>query len=64
MKSVAGAGVVVTGAGGKAFVSGADISLQTSNDFGATWSDATTISIADSGAAAPMDQFFPSLVIG
>jgi hypothetical protein len=44
-------------------VSGADISLQTSNDFGATWSDATTISIADSGAAAPMDQFFPWIAV-
>ena len=44
-------------------VSGADISLQTSNDFGATWSDATTISITDSGAAAPKDQFFPWIAV-
>ena len=44
-------------------VSGADISLQTSNDFGATWSDATTISITGSGAAAPRDQFFPWIAV-
>ena len=44
-------------------VSDADISLQTSNDFGATWSDATTISIAGSGAAAPKDQFFPWIAV-
>src|SRR6266540_586365 len=41
-------------------VSGADISLQTSDDFGATWSDAQTISLQN-GAAAPGDQFFPWL---
>ena len=40
-------------------VSGADISFQQSSDFGATWSDAKTISTTPSGAAAPQDQFFP-----
>jgi len=40
-------------------VSGADISFQQSSDFGATWSDARTISTTASGAPAPQDQFFP-----
>jgi hypothetical protein len=44
-------------------VSGADISLQTSDDFGATWSDAQTISLTETGAAAPRDQFFPWLSV-
>jgi hypothetical protein len=43
--------------------SGADISLQTSDDFGATWSDAQTISLTGTGAAAPRDQFFPWLSV-
>jgi hypothetical protein len=44
-------------------VSGADISLQISNDFGATWSDTTAVSITDAGAAAPQDQFFPWIAV-
>lgn len=44
-------------------VSGADISLQQSRDFGAHWSDARTLSTTASGAAAPQDQFFPWLAI-
>jgi hypothetical protein len=44
-------------------ISGADISLQTSDDFGATWSDARTISLAETGAPAPRDQFFPWLSV-
>ncbi len=44
-------------------VSGADISLQTSDDFGATWSDAETISLTETAAAAPRDQFFPWLSV-
>jgi hypothetical protein len=44
-------------------VSGADISLQTSDDFGATWSDARTISLTETGAPAPRDQFFPWLSV-
>jgi hypothetical protein len=43
--------------------SGADISVQQSRDFGATWSDAKTISTTASGAAAPNDQFFPALAV-
>jgi hypothetical protein len=43
--------------------SGADISLQTSDDFGTTWSDTTTVSITDSGDPAPGDQFFPWLAV-
>ncbi len=42
---------------------GADISLQTSHDFGATWSDARTISVTGTGAPAPRDQFFPWLSV-
>jgi hypothetical protein len=44
-------------------VSGADISLQTSNDFGSSWTAPQTISITPSGAAAPRDQFFPAIGI-
>jgi hypothetical protein len=42
-------------------VSGADISLQTSDDSGATWTAPRTISITASGRAAPRDQFFPAI---
>jgi hypothetical protein len=42
-------------------VSGADISLQTSNDWGATWAAPRTISITPAGAAARGDQFFPAI---
>jgi len=41
----------------------ADISLQTSDDFGATWSDASTITVTPSGDPAPHDQFFPWLAV-
>jgi len=41
----------------------ADISLQTSDDFGATWSDAVTVSVTPSGDPAPQDQFFPWLAV-
>ena len=44
-------------------VSGADISLQSSDDFGASWSAPTTISVKPNGAAAPRDQFFPAFGI-
>ncbi len=44
-------------------VSGADISLQTSNDWGTTWAAPRTISITASGKAAPRDQFFPAIGI-
>ncbi len=40
-------------------VSGADISFQQSRNYGATWSDAKTISITGTGNAAPNDQFLP-----
>lgn len=43
--------------------SGADISLQTSDDLGATWSNAQTISITDSTQPAPADQFFPWVAV-
>ena len=43
--------------------SGADISIQTSDDFGATWSDASTVAVTPSGDAAPSDQFFPWLAV-
>jgi hypothetical protein len=43
--------------------SGADISIQTSDDFGATWSDTSTISVTASGDPAPSDQFFPWLAV-
>jgi hypothetical protein len=42
-------------------VSGADISLQTSNDWGATWAAPRTISITPNRKAAPGDQFFPAI---
>jgi hypothetical protein len=43
---------------------GADISLQTSGNFGATWSDAVPITtVSPGGAPAPGDQFFPWLVV-
>jgi hypothetical protein len=42
-------------------VSGADISLQTSNDWGATWTAPRTISVTANGDAAPGDQFFPAI---
>lgn len=44
-------------------ISKADISIQTSDDFGATWSDTGTVSVTESGAAAPGDQFFPWLAV-
>jgi hypothetical protein len=43
--------------------SGADISFQRSTSYGATWSDAKTISITDTGAPAPNDQYFPWLAV-
>jgi hypothetical protein len=42
-------------------VSGADISLQTSNDWGTTWTAPRTISITPAGSAAHGDQFFPAI---
>jgi len=42
-------------------VSGADISLQSSDDFGATWTAPRTISVRSNGKAAPRDQFFPAI---
>jgi hypothetical protein len=42
-------------------VSGADISLQTSDDFGATWTEPIPISIGANGRAARGDQFFPAI---
>jgi hypothetical protein len=42
-------------------VSAADISLQTSDDWGGSWSEPRTISITASGKAAPRDQFFPAI---
>ena len=42
-------------------ISGADISLQTSNDWGATWTAPKPISVKPNGAAAPRDQFFPAI---
>jgi Neuraminidase (sialidase) len=44
-------------------ISKADISIQTSDDFGSTWSDTGTVSVTDSGDAAPGDQFFPWLAV-
>ncbi|HEX9376540.1 MAG TPA: sialidase family protein [Actinomycetota bacterium] len=44
-------------------LTGADISLQTSADFGQSWSDARTLSVTASGSAAPRDQFFPWLAV-
>jgi hypothetical protein len=42
-------------------VSGADISLQTSNDWGASWTAPKPISVRPNGTAAPRDQFFPAI---
>ncbi|TMM26361.1 MAG: exo-alpha-sialidase [Actinobacteria bacterium] len=42
-------------------VSGADISLQSSDDFGATWTAPRTIIVRSNGRAAPRDQFFPAI---
>jgi hypothetical protein len=42
-------------------VSGADITLQRSDDFGVTWAAPNPISVDASGAAAPGDQWFPAL---
>jgi hypothetical protein len=44
-------------------VSRADISFQQSPDYGATWSNAKTISITPSGSPAPNDQFFPWIAV-
>jgi hypothetical protein len=44
-------------------LTGADISLQISDDYGASWSDAQTISVTSSGQPAPRDQFFPWLAV-
>jgi hypothetical protein len=44
-------------------VSGADISLQTSDDLGATWAAPATISLGANGKAARGDQFFPAIGI-
>jgi hypothetical protein len=44
-------------------ISKADISIQTSDDFGATWSDASTVSVRPSGGAARGDQWFPWLAV-
>ncbi len=40
-------------------ISGSDISFQQSSDYGATWSNAQTISISADGSPAPNDQFYP-----
>jgi hypothetical protein len=42
---------------------GADVSIQTSDDFGASWSDAAPVAVTPSGDPAPHDQFFPWLTI-
>ncbi len=42
-------------------VSGADISAQTSDDFGSSWSAPAPISVTSSGAAARGDQWFPAI---
>lgn len=39
--------------------SGADITFQSSSDYGATWSDIKYVSVKANGAPAPNDQFFP-----
>jgi hypothetical protein len=43
--------------------SGANVSIQTSDDFGATWSDAGTVGVTPEGDPAPHDQFFPWLAV-
>jgi hypothetical protein len=42
-------------------VSGADISMQRSRDYGATWDAPRPIAVTRAGAAAPGDQFFPAI---
>jgi hypothetical protein len=42
---------------------GADISLQQSHDYGATWSDARFISIQPDGTRAPNDQYMASIAV-
>lgn len=44
-------------------LTGADISLQTSDDYGATWSDQRVISTGTSGRPARNDQYFPWLSV-
>ncbi|PYV66264.1 MAG: hypothetical protein DMG96_42925 [Acidobacteria bacterium] len=44
-------------------ISGADISFQQSQDYGATWSNANTISTTGNGDPAPNDQFFPWIAV-
>jgi len=41
--------------------SGANISVQTSGNFGATWSHSSWVSVGRSGAPARGDQFFPAV---
>jgi hypothetical protein len=41
--------------------SGTNISAHTSNDFGATWSSATWVSVGDPGVPAAGNQFFPAV---
>jgi hypothetical protein len=41
--------------------SGTDISVQTSDDFGATWSHSSFVSLGDGGAPARGNQFFPAV---
>jgi len=40
-----------------------DVSLQVSDDFGATWSDARFLATTASGKPAPSSQFFPALAV-
>lgn len=40
-----------------------DVSLQVSDDFGATWSDARFLATTASGDPAPSNQFFPALAV-
>ena len=47
----------------RAATSGADISFQQSADFGATWSNARTISVTPDGRSARNDQFFSALAV-
>ena len=41
--------------------SGTNISVQTSDDFGATWSHSGWVSVGGAGPPAPGDQFFPAV---
>ncbi|MGE5459436.1 MAG: hypothetical protein ACM3WR_02285 [Solirubrobacterales bacterium] len=41
--------------------SGTNISAQTSDDFGATWSSASPVSVTGAGDPAPGQQFFPAV---